>query len=560
MESLYDPVKWLAEGRAFVERARCGTISDEYLSEDIELAYDVSAWPQPWLAAELLTHDLGSGLEAGVGMVLNAEHPVTVTPEGDVDALLAAGDLEGAWRACFAPELADAIEARDAAAPIEKLTEPKKKSELEKVWATAARTLSPRSAFTGTWPSKWKDAQRRMRVLYARPRSPLFAAAALAFANREDVGYTSISAQTFWQSMCWFIAEQADIRQLAALEALEQRVCAIEGRKELFATPALRAVTPRALSERTRAAIAALAVEKPAPRPTLSLSSAEERGVAADLLLEEGDPRGELIVVQRSIAATGSTPELRKRQKQLLTKHIKAWCPSMIARDTCVFRDGVPVAGQLQFYSDVELASFGGAKALATFETLIIPGAAMGPIEPSTIADVVRSLPALRHVITTDEAALLLARGVPTAIEHLTIDGGRAIPRDRPGLPKLRRVDAPSVQGVDVFGCNDSGDWDHLRRAGKHVAVVLADLEFLDGGGWELWAEGDAVTAKPRVGSRAKSLAATLARVVSWDGVRELRIPENFAAITIEGVAVTPIAAIDPERFGASLWSSKSRR
>jgi len=526
MESLYDPVKWLAEGRAFVERARCGTISDEYLSEDIELAYDVSAWPQPWLAAELLTHDLGSGLEAGVGMVLNAEHPVTVTPEGDVDALLAAGDLEGAWRACFAPELADAIEARDAAAPIE----------------------------------KWKDAQRRMRVLYARPRSPLFAAAALAFANREDVGYTSISAQTFWQSMCWFIAEQADIRQLAALEALEQRVCAIEGRKELFATPALRAVTPRALSERTRAAIAALAVEKPAPRPTLSLSSAEERGVAADLLLEEGDPRGELIVVQRSIAATGSTPELRKRQKQLLTKHIKAWCPSMIARDTCVFRDGVPVAGQLQFYSDVELASFGGAKALATFETLIIPGAAMGPIEPSTIADVVRSLPALRHVITTDEAALLLARGVPTAIEHLTIDGGRAIPRDRPGLPKLRRVDAPSVQGVDVFGCNDSGDWDHLRRAGKHVAVVLADLEFLDGGGWELWAEGDAVTAKPRVGSRAKSLAATLARVVSWDGVRELRIPENFAAITIEGVAVTPIAAIDPERFGASLWSSKSCR
>jgi hypothetical protein len=560
VESLYDPVKWLAEGRAFVERARGGTISDEYMSEDVELAYDVTAWPQSWLAADVLTYDLGSGLEAGVGMVLNAEHEITARPEGDVDALLAAGDLEGAWRACFAPELADVIEAREAAAPIEKIKEPKKKSELEKAWATAACTLSPRSAFAGTWPSKWKDAQRRMRVLYARPRSPLFAAAAIAFANREDVGYTSISAQTFWQSMCWFIAEQADVRQLAALEALERRVCAIEERKELYATPALRAVTPRALSEKTRAAIAALVVEKPAPRATLSLTSAEERGVAADLLLEEGDPRGELIVVQRTIAATGATPELRKRLKQLLAKHGKAWCPSMIARDTCVFRDGVPVAGHMQFFSDAELASFASAKALATFETLVIPGAAMGPIEPSTIADVVRSLPALRHVITTDEAALALARGAPTSVEHLTIEGSRALPRNRPGLPKLRRVDAPSAQPVDVFGCNDPGEWHRLRRTGKHVAVVFGDLDYLDGDGWELWAEGKTVTAKPRGGARAKSLAATLARVASWDGVRELRVPENFATIEIEDVVVTPIAAVDPERFGTSVLWSKSRR
>lgn len=560
MDSLYDPVRWLEEGRAFVERARSGKVSDEYLSRDIELPYDVSTWPQVWLAADLLTYDLGSALEAGVGIVLNAEHAITAKPEGDVDALLAAGDLEGAWRACFSPELADVIEAREAAAPIEKIAEPKKKSELEKVWASAATKLSPRSAFAGTWPTKWKDAQRRMRVLYGRPRSPLFAAAAIAFAGREDVGYTSISAQTYWQSMCWFIAEQADVRQLAALEALEQRVCAIEGRKELYATPALRAVTPRALSERTRAAIAALAVEKPAPRATLSLGSAEERGVAADLMIEEGDPRGELIVVQRTIAATGSTPELRKRQKQLLTKHVKAWCPPMIARDTCVFRDGVPVAGQLQFYSDAELASFAGGKALATFETLIIPGAAMGPIEPSTIADVVRSLPALRHVITTDQAVLAIARGAPTAIEHLTIEGSRVLGRERPGLPKLQRVDASVEHAVDIFGCSDAGLWDRLRRAGDHVAVVLSDLHVLDGDGWELWAEGAIVTAKARGGARAKSLAATLARVASWDGVRELRIPENFAAIEVEGVAVTPVAAVDPDRFGTSLWWSKARR
>ncbi|MEO8701432.1 MAG: hypothetical protein ABI867_15405 [Kofleriaceae bacterium] len=528
MESFFDPVAWVAQARAFCEQARTGRVTDDYV--DVQLPYSVAAWPQPWIAADLLTHDIGSARDAELCMLLNAENALTVTPEGsagDVDALLAAGDLEGAYRACFAPELAEVIEARDAHVPITKLEEPKKKSELEKLWSNAAVTLSPRSAFAGTWPSKWKDAQRRMRVLYARPRSPLLAAAAIAFADREDLGYTSIAAGTFWQAICWFIAEQGDVRQLAALEAIERRVCAIEGRKELFATPALRAFTPRPLTDRTRATIAALAVAKPAVKPALSLASEIERGVAADQMLLDGDPRGELIVVQQQIAARGPTKELLKQQKQLLKKHAKAWCPSMVDRETCIFRGGVPVAGRLQFHSDVELRSFVGAKALATFETLEIPGAAMGPIEPATIATVVRSLPGLRRVITTDEAGLELARGAACEVEHLTLEGARALPAKRPGLPKLRRVDGVGAPDIAIVGTTDPTSFANLAK--QHAVVVLADES-----GWELWAENQVVTARPLPGAKPAGLDALLAS----------------ADLTREAIVIDPT---DPATLGYAL-------
>ena len=526
MDDFFDPAAWLAQGRATCELARSGKVTGDYHA-DIVLAYDVATWPQPWIAADLMTYDIGSARDAELNMVLTAENAVAPEPTGNVDALLAEGDVEGAWRACFAPELADVIEARDAAKPIEKIKEPKKKTELEKVWAQAAETMSPRSAFAGTWPSKWKDAQRRMRVLYARPRSPLFAAAAIEFSKRADLGYSSISAQTFWQALCWFVAAQGDVRQLSALAALERRVCEIEQRTQLFATRALEACIPRKVSEKTRAAIAALAVEKPAPRVELSIASPEERGVAADQLLLAGDPRGEFIVVQQRLVDDGPTKELLKQQKQLLKKHIKAWCPAMVARETCVFRGGVPVAGQLQFYSDVELRSFAGSKALATFETLMIPGAAMGPIDPETIADVVRSLPNLRHVITTDYATSCIAEGPPTALEHLTIEGKLAFEIGR-GVPALRRLDAPFAGVIHTsapwfarlaaIGTDDPKAWAKLRRKGLAQAIVLGDQRYLDRATderettWELWAEGELITAKPRAGSTAKSLEQTLER------------------------------------------------
>ncbi|MBX3155027.1 MAG: hypothetical protein KF773_03430 [Deltaproteobacteria bacterium] len=589
---VFDPAAWLAKGRELVRQARAGAV------EGVELACDVSAWPEPWVAAELLTHDLGSEREIDADIVIFSPNALTVAPVGDVEALVERAErasggaervaaLEEAWRACFAPELAQAIEAADAEVAAEAIAEPKKKAELERVWAAAAATAPPRVAFAGTWPSKWKDAQRRMRVLYQRPRSPRLAAAALELARRDALPYTSQASQTFWQALAWFIAEQGDVRQLAALEELERRIAQFLHRKELHATDALRAFAPPApppaLHARIArlAATAAMAAPPASKKPALSLASPDERAVAADQLLQEGDPRGELIAVQERIAASAwdqVTPELVKRQAQLLKRHAKAWCPPAVHRETCVFRGGVPVAGHLKFRSDDELRMFGGSRSLATFETLIVDTSfAMGDIANETIAAFVRSLPNLRTVITTDQAAHLLAHSEPPAphVECVAIPGRVVVAFDGPGLPNLRRVDAEQVrprwltsawfERLEELGCGDPAAWHELWSGWQHApAIVLVDHAHLHAQApsrdtpWELVAQRGAITARPLPGSTADSLRATLGEVPSWRGVAALRVPQNFAgALTAtaakHGITLEPIAPVVPEALGIAL-------
>jgi hypothetical protein len=564
-----------------VRAARAGTFGAGRI-EPVTFDYDLTTWPDPWIAADLLTYGLETVEELEVDTVIDAENAITAKPVGQLDELLDRAEeatgadriaaLEAAWRACFAPELADAIEAADAAIVTPPLKEPKKKSELEKVWAAAAATASPKAAFAGTWPSKWKDAQRRMRVFYGRPRSPLLAAAASEFALQDAVPYTSIASQKFWQAFAWFIAEQCDVRQLDSLAALEARIGKFHGRTTAVATDALRAWERPALSDKVRARIAKLAVAKPKKHAALSLASADERSVAADQLLQAGDPRGEFITVQEAIAKK-PTPELVKRQVQLLKKHAKAWCPPGVYRDSCVFRHGVPVAGHLMPRSDSELESFIGSKALATFETLLVDGAnAMGPVEDETIAAVVRSLPNLRHAIVTDGAAELLASGEPTALEQLTADGAKKLKLDGPGLPKLVRLNLEDIKHGTVLpkklaelGTSSAKLFDTLWREKRAPQVTLCELgKFLhrhSASGdtpWELVVKLSAMTARPLAGSTAKSLTETLASVKSWAGVTMLRVPENFVE-AVEKLAkktkvpVKTTSAFDPATLGISL-------
>jgi hypothetical protein len=569
---------WLKRGAELLAAARKGE------HEGGELACDVTGWPDTWIAADLLTYDNGTEHELAAANILDQPHAITATPQGDVVELLAraeaaSGDeriaaLEAAWRACFAPELADVIEALDAHRAAPAMPKAKKKKDTEALWATAATTATPRSLFDGEWPTQWRDAQRRMRPIYARPRSPLFAAAAIEFAKRDPLPYTSIASSPYWQAHAWFIAEQCDVRQLAALEAFEQRMAPMRGPKNLV-SDALRKLEPRALPAKAQAMLAKLAVAKPAQAPKISLASAEDRSVAADQLLLAGDPRGEFITVQEQISKE-PTAALVKRQNQLLKKHAKTWVPGTVYRDTCVFRGGVPVAGHLIARSDPELAGMAGSKALATFETLVIDASfAMGEIEPSTIAAVVASLPNLRHVITSDRGASAIWSGAPTSLERITFEGDGPAAFEGPGLPKLVRVDAKEIPKkwsmrswyaqLTAVGCEDPASWKTWRKAKLAKAVVLTNcgnhLRSTSASGptpWELWAENGVVTAKHQAGSNAKSLAATL-EAVSWEGVTELRVPESFLkvatpiAVKQKIPSVSAIAAVDPRRDGSSL-------
>jgi len=570
-----DP-EWIAQGRTLVARARRGELTDD---DDLELAPDVAAsiatWPDPWVAAELLTHDLDTGREIDVDCVLYVPHELELpVAAGDVAALVdeAFGTrdpqaqiaaLEAAWRITRAPELADAIAALDATLPVAKPPSAKKKSDTEVAWMTFAATASPRDAFAGTWPVKWKDAQRRMRALYQRPRSPRLAAAAIAFANRDSLPYTSQASQTFWQSLAWFVAFQGDTRQLAALEKLERAVAEfVDKQGELVATAALRSFTPPALpaSISKRIATRGVAPSKPA---ALSLATPEERAVAADQLQLAGDPRGEFITLQTTIAAGGATPELQKRERALFKKHVKAWCPSALDRDGCVFRGGVPVIGYITANTDAELRSFVGSRALATLEEVAIYGEGMGRITAKTMADVARSLPAVHTVFTNDATALELSKGPATAIARLVVDGNRAHAYDGPGLPKLRRLDAETIRptwiGTPWFaklaavGCAEPGAWDELWRSGEVACPIVLyprarDLHLESVRRWELAAIRDGedvdIVATPLVGATAANLIEIMG-VASFTGVRMLRVPENVIEKIAKTAAKKKIARVD---------------
>lgn len=561
---------WLDKGNELIAKARL---------EEPALA----AWPDTWVAANLMTVDNGTEWELSATQVIDSEHALAVKPAGDVEALLeaalAAEDkiaaLEAAWRACFAPELAEVIEALDAHRDAPAMPVAKKKKDTEALWIEAAKTARPRSMFAGEWPKQWRGAQCRMRPLYERARSPLFAAAAIDFAKRDPLPYTSIASTTYWKAHAWFIAEQGDVRQVAALEAFEKRIAKQGGADKTCASTALASFKPRELSAKAKALLSKLAVPaKPAAKPKLSLASAEERSVAADALQLAGDPRGEFITVQEQIAKK-PTPELIKQQAKLLKKHAKQWVPGTIYRDSCVFRGGVPVAGHVMCRSDPELGSMAGSEALATFETLIIDRAfAMGDISPGTIAEVVASLPNLRCVITSDEGAMAIARGAPTNLERIVIEGDRAAPFDGPGVPKLTRVDAAALKDswvkkpwfarLTALGITDPADWTEWRHDKLAPAIVFTDgMRWLhrhtpsEDTPWELWADAKGkVTAKPQAGSTGKSLLATLDRIASWKGVDQLYVPENFISAILRKtpkVDVSTIAAVDPATLGISL-------
>ena len=246
---------WLEKGTEQIRRARSRTLAD--IDVEIDLESDFSTWSDVWVAAELLTFDQGTEWELGVSHIIDMPHALTVAPTGDVVELLeaaeaATGDaritaLEAAWHACFAPALADVIEAldRDRKAPEMPVAKKKKDTVL---WVEAAKTALPRSMFDGEWPKTWRDAQRRMRPLYARPRSPLFAAAAIELTKRDPLPYISIASSTYWQAHAWFIAEQGDVRQLAELEAFEKRMAPMWGERTL-ATDAPRIHAARAPGE-----------------------------------------------------------------------------------------------------------------------------------------------------------------------------------------------------------------------------------------------------------------------------------------------------------------------
>ena len=146
------------------------------------------------------------------------------------------------------------------------------------------------------------------------------------------------------------------------------------GIERVLARSRARLASVRPLADAERAALerAGLLVEPPPPppprEPTLDalLAAVYEapwddtpRAVLGDLLLERGDPRGELIALD---LLPSPTPEQRKRKNALLRAHGKSWFPAALHR--IVNRDakyerGFLASGQLVAdRTPIELSTF----------------------------------------------------------------------------------------------------------------------------------------------------------------------------------------------------------
>jgi hypothetical protein len=209
---------------------------------------------------------------------------------------------------------------------------------------------------------------------------------------------------------------------------------------------------------------------------------------------------------------------------------------------------------------------------LATFETLILDTSfAMGDIANETIVHFIQTTQSLRAVITTDQAANLMARSEPAPhIEHLVVPGKVVVVFDGGGLPKLRRVDAERVPErwlqakwfarLAEFGCADPTTWQELREGRHAPAIVLAEHAYLHAQAptqdtpWELVAQNASITARPLPGSTGDSLKETIGKVASWKGVEVLRIPQNFLElVTVKQVRIEGIAPVEPVSLGLAI-------
>ncbi|MBW2736065.1 MAG: TIGR02996 domain-containing protein [Deltaproteobacteria bacterium] len=142
------------------------------------------------------------------------------------------------------------------------------------------------------------------------------------------------------------------------------------------------------------------------------------REVYADLLLERGDVRGELINLQ--LQAEGKTTPQRKRERALLSAHAFEWLGPLAAvfqKSGLRYERGFPVAGRVngqKLSADPKLV---GLACWTTFEELAVKGWVV-PLR-ALVHPVLRGLRVLAGADLETAATLLEAKGPPRALRSL---------------------------------------------------------------------------------------------------------------------------------------------
>lgn len=307
----------------------------------------------------------------------------------------ALAELLDAWRVSRAVRLAEVIDRvseRIAAerGPIEGKTVTARSA----AWLAIAKEQDPADLarlLVTPWPGKWQDWVPLVDALNAYPADPRFA---LPFARLvEATPFDSWKSMGLYHSFLRLVTTAGDVRALPILEAdlakekhryWNQRV----KHAVVAAVTNLRAATPAVFSADDEARLAAIEARFATATQTKKSATKNEaeflaairanpdddaaRAVYADFLIEQGDPRGELISLQLNPSPNAAA---QKRIAALCRKHEKAWSGALdklTAKGSRRFTRGFLSGGHLRnlSYKAAERAQQLAHPEWALFETL----------------------------------------------------------------------------------------------------------------------------------------------------------------------------------------------
>nr|MBA3539109.1 TIGR02996 domain-containing protein [Deltaproteobacteria bacterium] len=274
------------------------------------------------------------------------------------------------------------------------------------------------------------------------------------------------------------------------------------------------------------------------------------RRVYADALSTTGDPRGEFIQIQCDLAADPQQPELRRRERALLTKHGKTWTApfakvvfspkfergmiasafvnaKQFARAPGALLDREPVVSLgMRALTHADAATLGARPDLGRLRSLRVTESAL--VTRGTRALFSAHLTRLRDLDlyqagVDDEGLAHLRTTVFAQLERLVLSGNRLSPDAVDALlhePRLARLGSLALQWL-------APAHDGARRVATHL-----DLP--------------ALTALDLASNHYRNPdIAVLARNRSFAGLRTLRLEQNELAGAAPIEALAPLVALE---------------
>jgi uncharacterized protein (TIGR02996 family) len=389
--------------------------------------------------------------------------------------------LLDAWRLARSTEFAEAVERLSAVVAADLPAVPgETKSERLDAWLEIAARKDPADLprlLAALDRDNQRSALEQLRALAGWPADPRLAAALCDLVEAPPYRH-----RRTWQALQNVLLEQRDPRTARRLEAIDEaafgrgerdpwRELLVETRAALrIRGPRASSLTPEAeaaLAEVRRLLPCGAAIDVGAPNAGALLEqvfadphSDELRQVYADVLLSQGDARGELITLQLLEKPDAAQ---RRRERQLLKEHGQAWLGPLAAvlqKGGLRWARGFPAVARVEGDKLLAAPKLVGHPAWSTFEELVVRG------RDPTRALVHEVLAGLRTLsgVDTETALALLGADPPRPLERLSCT--LYLPDEPParaaileslglarGLPRLRELalkwfDAAAVPGL----------------------------------------------------------------------------------------------------------------